>query len=158
VLKVSSNAVDLDIVVDEQQAGRSVGRRDAAFDRNLGLLAIGVGVYVGIQALTGLTLTFHGGLAVSLTVTFSALGAFLLWCSRFITRNVNAGTQYFREIDARTWRLTNSLFFGGGPALLAAAVIAHGLHAPFVSGLLVGPVCLLLLGAVGRATGGISRL
>jgi hypothetical protein len=132
---------------------------DAVFCRNLGLLAFGGATYVGFDLVaTSWHFSFAEGLHVSLGVTLALAGAYLLWGSRFIVRNVGRGTAFFRANDDRFRGLTNTLFFAVGPLMMAAGVVLYLQGTRFPSGVLVVPGSLLSFFGLARATGGVGRL
>lgn len=91
-------------------------------------------------------------------MTLTGVGLYLLWASVFIRHHLPEGTSFFRAFDARHWARVNVLAFVVGPSLAVLAALMYVEGARFWSGLVVAPAGLLVLIAVGRATGGISRL
>jgi hypothetical protein len=139
-----------------------VGRQDVYFNRNLALLVLAFAALLTVDAASRLRGTgcasFASGVNLSLATTLTAAGLYLLWCWRFLVRHSDKPTAYFRAFDARHLWASNVALFGVGPFLTALAVITYLGHVKFVSGLLVGPPSLLMLGALSRATGGIRSL
>jgi hypothetical protein len=132
---------------------------DAIVCRNLGLLALGGATYIGFNiAAASWRFSFADGLHLSLVLTLAAAGAYLLWASRFIVRNMGRGTAFFRATDDRVRGLTNTLFFAVGPLMIAAGVVLYIHGTRFPSGLAVVPGSLLTFFGLARATGGIGRL
>jgi hypothetical protein len=141
---------------------RGAGVRDVSAVRNLALLCLVAAVFFGISARSRLDHpaphTFAAGVDLSMALTLALVGAYLLWGSRFLARNLDRPIGFFRAFDARFAFATTVAFFIVGPALSAISVIAHVSGHPFTSGVLVGPAGLLVLGAFGRATGGVKPL
>ena len=133
--------------------------QDAIFCRNLGLLALGGAVYVAVTlAASPWRSSFADGLHLSLAVSLTVGGVYLLWASRFIVRHIGQGTEFFRANDDRFRGLTNALFFAVGPVLLLAGILMYLHGSRFPSGLAVCPGGLLSFFGFARATGGIGRL
>jgi hypothetical protein len=138
--------------------GHDVGLRDATVCRNLGLLALGFAVSIGVNAVGQHRSRFGFGADSSFAITSALIGAYLLWCWRFIIANLARPTSYFRAFDARHLWSTNVAFFGVGPFLADLAAITYFGNERLVSGLLVGPASVLVPCAIGRLTGGVRPL
>jgi hypothetical protein len=136
---------------------RNVGT-DANSCRNLGILALVFAAFMAFSTTGSHSCSFGQGVDISCAVTAMLFGGYLLWCWRFLFNHLDRPTSYFRNQDARAFRVTQVAFLGVGPFFGVLAAITYLGNDKLLSGLLLAPAGFLVLCGVGRLTGGIRPL